>query len=178
MARRSDRIRSRAQCCRFLLRVDMMVGKNIISAKQSSFQPLYHCNYRSHTHSNTCHYGMDPLRYGLHPGAMANWCPRNDPKKANNLWAPTSHRSIVPSRLQPEQQKLGRDMMKLAESKDLIAIEQYGSRKNMSAIEHCLDKKLTFDVLRQQHSPGALCSNDAKGCYDWIAHSIAALCMH
>jgi hypothetical protein len=32
--------------------------------------------------------------------------------------------------------------------------------------------------LRQRRQAGALCSNDAKSCYDRIVHNVAALCMH
>jgi hypothetical protein len=54
----------------------------------------------------------------------------------------------------------------------LLAEEQYGSRKRLAAIDHCLNKRLTFDLIRQNKQPGVLCSNDAKGCYDRIVHSV------
>jgi hypothetical protein len=43
---------------------------------------------------------------------------------------------------------LGRAMMRNAELKNILAKEQYGSRKKMSAIDQCLNKRLTFDLLR------------------------------
>ena len=46
-----------------------------------------------------------------------------------------------------------------------------------SAIYQCLNKVLTFDLLRQTRRPGGLCSNDAKSCYDRIGHSSAGLAM-
>jgi len=73
--------------------------------------------------------------------------------------------------------RLGREMMYFAEDLDLLAKEQNGSRKGLRAISQCLNKRLTFDLLRQQRRAGALCSNDAKSCYDRIVHSIASLCM-
>jgi hypothetical protein len=73
--------------------------------------------------------------------------------------------------------RLGREMMYFAEAKGWIAKEQYGSRKNLSAIEHCLNKMLSFDLIRQLKRTAVLCSNDAKGCYDRIVHSVAAICM-
>jgi hypothetical protein len=73
--------------------------------------------------------------------------------------------------------RLGRELMWHAEAEQVIAPEQYGSRRSLSAIEHCLNKKLSFDILRQAKRPGALCSNDAKGCYDRIVHSVASLCL-
>ena len=73
--------------------------------------------------------------------------------------------------------KLGRDMMHHAEMNGMIAKEQYGSRKGHCSIDHAVNKRLTFDLLRLSRTPGALCSNDAKSCYDRILHSIAALSM-
>jgi hypothetical protein len=34
-----------------------------------------------------------------------------------------------------------------------------------------------MDILRQRRQAGALCSNDAKSCYDRIVHNIASLAM-
>jgi hypothetical protein len=67
--------------------------------------------------------------------------------------------------------------MYFAEARGWITKEQYGSRKSLSAVEHCLNKLLSFDLIRQRRQPAVLCSNDAKGCYDRIVHSVAALCM-
>lgn len=36
---------------------------------------------------------------------------------------------------------------------------------------------MAFDIWRQQKCPGALCSNDAKSCYDRIAHSALSLAL-
>ncbi len=38
-----------------------------------------------------------------------------------------------------------------------------------------LNKRLTMDILRQKRQAGALCSNDAKSCYDRIVHWVATL---
>jgi hypothetical protein len=73
--------------------------------------------------------------------------------------------------------RLGRDMLWRAESANVVAIEQYGSRKNLSAVDQSLNKVLTFDLWRQFRQNGALCSNDAKSCYDRIVHNFASLCM-
>jgi hypothetical protein len=56
-----------------------------------------------------------------------------------------------------------------------LAKEQYGSRKGKRAIDQAIHKCLTYDILRQMRAPGALCSNDAKSCYDRIVHSVAML---
>ena len=73
--------------------------------------------------------------------------------------------------------RLGRDMMDHAERHKMIAREQYGSRKGHSSIDHAINKRLSYDMMRLYRSPGALCSNDAKSCYDRILHSIVALSM-
>jgi hypothetical protein len=73
--------------------------------------------------------------------------------------------------------RLGREMLYRAEDANAVAIEQYGSRKHMSATDQSLNKVLTFDIWRQQRQRGALCSNDAKACYDRIVHNCASLCL-
>jgi hypothetical protein len=73
--------------------------------------------------------------------------------------------------------RIGRALMWNAEDNKWLAPEQYGSRKGFSAIDHCLNKRLSFDILRQSKQAGAICINDMKGCYDRIVHSVAAICM-
>jgi hypothetical protein len=73
--------------------------------------------------------------------------------------------------------RIGRALMWKAEDNHWLAPEQYGSRKGFSAIDHCLNKRLSFDILRQSKQAGAICINDMKGCYDRIVHSVAALSM-
>ncbi len=70
---------------------------------------------------------------------------------------------------------LGRSTLQHAEKHGLIAKEQYGSRPGKSAIDHAVHKRLTYDILRQGRIPGALCSNDAKSCFDRIIHAIVCL---
>jgi len=72
---------------------------------------------------------------------------------------------------------VGREMMKVAESTKSLAPEQYGSRKQHKAIDLAVNKALTFDILRQLKWAGAICSNDAKSCYDLIGHTQASLSM-
>jgi hypothetical protein len=68
-------------------------------------------------------------------------------------------------------------MMLNAERHKTLAKEQYGSRKRHHAIDLALNKVLTNDILRQAKCTGAVCSNDAKACYDLIGHAQASLCM-
>ena len=67
--------------------------------------------------------------------------------------------------------------MAFGESNNLIAGEQYGSRKHHSAETQALNKRLTYDAWRLRKSAGVLCSNDAKSCYDRILHVICAICL-
>ena len=73
--------------------------------------------------------------------------------------------------------RFGRQVMYLAEKYNALAVEQFGSRKGMSAIDQSLNKALTFDLWRQLKRPGAICSNDAKSCYDRIVHNFASICL-
>jgi hypothetical protein len=72
---------------------------------------------------------------------------------------------------------VGREMMSNAEKHESLAPEQYGSRKNHRSIDLATNKALSNDLLRQQKSPGAVCSNDAKSCYDLIGHTPASIAM-
>ena len=70
---------------------------------------------------------------------------------------------------------IGRESMKNAERLNGVAWEQYGCRKEHSAVNQGLNKTLTCDICRQRKQPFAICSNDAKSCFDRIVHSIASL---
>jgi hypothetical protein len=68
-------------------------------------------------------------------------------------------------------------MMYTAGRLRLVVKEQYKSRKDKAAIEQCLNNRLTSDLAHQLKSLLAMSSNDAKVCYERIAHSVASLCM-
>jgi len=72
---------------------------------------------------------------------------------------------------------LGKAVMAQAESNQALAEEQYGSRKGKAAGIQCLNKRLFYDYIRATCQPAALCSNDAKSCYNRIILIIAALCL-
>jgi hypothetical protein len=73
--------------------------------------------------------------------------------------------------------RVGRDMIANAEKLHQIPWEAYGSRKRHQSIECATNKVLTTDIARQEHRSMALCSNDAKSCYDRILHAVASICM-
>jgi len=72
---------------------------------------------------------------------------------------------------------LGRVVMFNAESHHQMAKEQYGSRKEKAVDIQCLNKRLLYDYVHYTQEPLALCSNDAKSCYDCIVLIVAALCL-
>ena len=73
--------------------------------------------------------------------------------------------------------KLGRDSQRHAEELNVLADEQFGSRKRMAPPDQSLNRRLLHEIHRQRCQPYAVCSNDAKSCYDRIVHSIASLSM-
>jgi len=73
--------------------------------------------------------------------------------------------------------RIGQAVMLSAEQAGLLALEQYGSRKYKSANLQCLNKCLLYDLVWFRHQPLALCSNDAKSCYNRIILMIMALCL-
>jgi hypothetical protein len=73
--------------------------------------------------------------------------------------------------------KLSRDGMRYAESQSTLAPEQAGGRRRHRANETSLNSRLTCDDSRFKRKAMAICSNDAKGCYDRIIHSIAYICL-
>ena len=98
------------------------------------------------------------------------------PKKANSDKV-TDLRTIVLQECEYNfnNKKLGKDAMRHAEKNNFIAPEQYGSRKGKRSIDHVLNKRLSYDLIRFSRRPGALCSNDAKSCYDRVLHSIVSI---
>ena len=98
-------------------------------------------------------------------------------KKKANVDLVTKLRTIVLTEadFNFNNKKLGRESIMHAEEHDLLAKEQYGSRKGKRAIDHALNKRLLYDIIRQCRKPGSLCSNDAKSCYDRVLHSITML---
>jgi hypothetical protein len=71
--------------------------------------------------------------------------------------------------------KFGREMMYTAEDLKVIAQEQFGSRTGHTSIDQSLNKRITLDIFGHKKRPSAMCSNDAKSCYDCIVHSVARL---
>ena len=73
--------------------------------------------------------------------------------------------------------RMARDAMTAAEIYNILANEQYGSRQHRSAIHLATNKRLIYDISRQMKRLMAVCSNDARSCYDRIVHVAAYLAL-
>ena len=124
---------------------------------------------RLHTHmaNITMATGVYPKRWEECVNSML-------PKKAND-WRPEKLRltSLMMADFNHNNKIIGRKAMQWAEEKGKLASEQYGSRRNLSAAQHALNKQLLLDILRVQRRPGVIIANDAKSCYDRILHFAA-----
>jgi hypothetical protein len=72
--------------------------------------------------------------------------------------------------------RVARQAMTNAGKVQTIPSEAY-AKKGFQAVDCGLNKVLTADIKRQRKLPAALCSNDAKRCYDHIVHAIANICL-
>ena len=83
---------------------------------------------------------------------------------------------LLDSEFNQMNKEMGRESMHSALDHNLIATEQY-SRPNRSAIDHALNRILTFDHFRYERKPFCIASCDLKGCYDRIIHAAAYLAL-
>ena len=115
-----------------------------------------------------------PIKTGYTPRRWTKSVDSMLPKKPGE-WRP--HKLRLTSLLMPDfnhnNKIMGREAMRWAERKKLLAPEQYGSRKKLSAEKHALNKRLLVDAMRIEKRPGVICANDAKACYDRILHFAA-----
>ena len=119
-----------------------------------------------------------PFVTGYSPSAWSRATDVMIPKKADSIEVEKLRIIILYHALFNQANKnIGRLLIRNAEAFNQIPWEAYGSRRRHRAIECALNKVLTSDIWRQTRRPGALCSNDAKSCYDRIAHNVAILCM-
>lgn len=119
-----------------------------------------------------------PIEHGFAPARWKKCLDVMILKKAGNTEL-SSFRTIVlfPVDCNHAFKHIGHEMMKVAEQTHSLAPEQYGSRRNHHASDLAINKTLTFDIFRQTKRSAAICSNDAKSCYDIIGHTQAALFM-
>jgi len=67
--------------------------------------------------------------------------------------------------------------MERAKLLNALAPEQYGSHMDHAAIYQSINMQLTYNLIHQQCLTTAICSNNAKACYDPIVHAFAALAL-
>jgi hypothetical protein len=73
--------------------------------------------------------------------------------------------------------RIAREMIQRAVTLKILPDEAYGGVPGRRASTCSLNKILALDILRIERRPAAVCSNDAKSCYDRIVHTVASLCM-
>jgi Reverse transcriptase (RNA-dependent DNA polymerase) len=118
-----------------------------------------------------------PLRTGY---SMSRWQVGIDvmiPKKNNHRAASLRTIVLMETDFNFLNKIIGKRVMRHAEQMDTIAPEQYGSRKNKSALLHATNKQLTLDITKQSRINSALMVLDAKSCYDRISPPIASLAL-
>jgi len=100
------------------------------------------------------------------------------PKKEGE-WRPAKLRLILllNARFNHNNKLIGKAIMKYGEKKGILAPEQYGSRKDRSAIEHTINKRLTIDITRQAKINAIYIANDVTSCYDRILLMMTYLTM-
>jgi Reverse transcriptase (RNA-dependent DNA polymerase) len=169
--RESNRIRNRVGYQGPSARMAKSERANSERHLRSTFWALHGSRTGCATRNSRHTTGTTTVRSGVFTRTMEEGHRGHAPETAGELQRRKDESNIaIRSSLQPV-------VMWYAEARDLLAQEQYGSRKKLAAIDHCLNKRLTFDLIRQNKQPGILCSNDAKGCYDRIVHSVASICL-
>ena len=69
----------------------------------------------------------------------------------------------------------GKRMVESGETSNALHNSQYGARKSKDSTAAAFNKVLTYDIARQQRTNLCIFYNDAKGCFDRIVPSLAAL---
>ena len=73
--------------------------------------------------------------------------------------------------------KIGRTAMWNGECTNSLARDNLGGRKGMRAVEVSMNQALTYDLIWALRARAVVISNDAKGCFDRIAHVVAILAL-
>lgn len=135
-------------------------------------------NYKTKAAEVISKMALIPLISAYAPKAWKKGTDSMIPKKANE-WRPSKLCLILlmESRFNQNNKIIGRKMMEYGEKKGFLVREQFGSRRDKSAIEHAFNKRLTIDIARQSKTPAVYIANDAKSCYDRILLMVAHLTM-
>ena len=72
---------------------------------------------------------------------------------------------------------IGADAMRLGERAGCLTRDNYGGRKDMQSAEVNMNTLLTYNSVWARHGRVVVMSNNAKGCYDRIAHVVVDLAL-
>jgi hypothetical protein len=72
---------------------------------------------------------------------------------------------------------IGKDAMRSGERLQEHARDNYGGRKGLRASEVSMNQLLTYNSIWARRGRAVIMSNDAKGCYDRIAHTVVNLAL-
>ena len=72
---------------------------------------------------------------------------------------------------------IGADAMRLGEQANALARDDCGGRKQLRAAEVSLNAQLTFNSTWGKRGRAIIMFNDAKGCYDCMAHVVVDLAL-
>lgn len=135
-------------------------------------------NYESIAADVLSKLALIPLLVGYSPKTWRKGIDSMIPKKVADL-RPSKLCLILlmAARFNHNNKLIGKKMMEYGEREKMLAPEQFGSRKNLSAIEHATNKRLVLDILRQSKQNAIYIANDAKSCYDRIILMVAYLTM-
>ena len=73
--------------------------------------------------------------------------------------------------------KIGRTAMWNGERATALARDNLGGRKGMRAVEVSMNQHLSYNLIWASRARAVIISNDAKGCFDRIAHVVAILAL-
>ena len=72
---------------------------------------------------------------------------------------------------------IGADAMRMGEHHGCLTRDNYGGRKGLQAAEVSMNAQLTYNSIWARRGKAVIMSNDAKGCYDRIAHIVVDLAL-
>jgi hypothetical protein len=72
---------------------------------------------------------------------------------------------------------IGKDAMLMGERLQEHARDNYGGRKGLRSAEVSMNQLLTYNSIWARRGRAVIMSNDAKGCYDRIAHTVVNLAL-
>ena len=95
------------------------------------------------------------------------------------LWLAEKMRTILllEADLNMNNKAIGADAMRMGEANGWFERDNYGGRKGMQAVEVSLNAQLLFNSIWARRARAVIMSNDAKGCYDRIAHTVVILAL-